>query len=82
MRCGQEGLLWSSVCENKNLKLKVGERVENLEAGSHVIKDRMSLAPTFLYVCISFFFQLGVKLLELFPPCNIHTQVSNHAHFP
>lgn len=40
MRCGQEGLLWSSVCENKNLKLKVGERVENLEAGSHVIKDR------------------------------------------
>lgn len=40
MRCGQKGLLWSSVCENKKLKLKVGKRVENLEAESHVIKDR------------------------------------------
>lgn len=40
MRCGQEGPLWSSVCENKNLKLKVGEMVENLEFGNHIIKDR------------------------------------------
>lgn len=56
MRCGQKGLLWSSVCENKNLKLKVGERVENLETGCHVIKDReMSLVPTFLYVSFFFF---------------------------
>lgn len=33
-------LLWRFACENKNLKLKVGERVENLEAESRVIKDR------------------------------------------
>lgn len=39
MRCGQGGLLWSSVCENRNLMLKVGERVENLEAASHVIRE-------------------------------------------
>lgn len=39
MRCGQEGLLWRSVCENRNLKLKVRERVENLEASSHVIRE-------------------------------------------
>jgi len=79
MRCGQEGLLWSSVCENKNLKLKVGARVENLEAGSHAIKDRMSLTPTIL-VCLCIFFFTWE--LEFFPPCNIHTQVANHAHFP
>lgn len=34
------GTLWSSVCENRNLKLKVGERVENAEAGNRVIKNR------------------------------------------
>lgn len=52
MRCGQEGPLWSSVCENKNLKLKVGEMVENLEFENHIIKDRECL---FVCFCMPFF---------------------------
>lgn len=78
MRCGQGGLLWSSLCENRNLMLKVGERVENLEAASHVIRE-CHQCPRF---CMSLIFPLGGKLLELFPPCNIHTQISNHTDFP
>lgn len=78
MRCGQEGLLWGSVCENRNLMLQVRERVENLEAGSHVIRE-CHYCPHF---CMSLCFPLGVKLFQLFPPCYIHTQVLNVADFP
>jgi len=40
MKCGQERLLWSSVCENKNLRHKLGEMVDNLGDRNPIIKDR------------------------------------------